>query len=362
MAHTPFHVFAALWAIVAIALVGWLAPPAVSIPFGLAGVAAGYLLGRRRVATVSVAPVEREAGQPAAAEAIARQVLPAWGEQLGSAREEGNRAVESLVGAFEDLAAKTAAQLEDAQHAVNDLTSNQGALPALRATRSDLDGVLEAMRRIEQVKESILAEAVRAGDLSGLAGEVRQIALQSKLLAMNAGIEAARAADSGHAFAVVAREMRDLAERSARTSEGITQQVAVLTGAVQAIRAREQQRSREAKPIELAEAAIEQVGMRVEDVARHLVETARRMEQRAGDIRRDVSDSLVALQFQDRVSQILAHTARCIADLRQACGEPGYAEEPGWRERLARFARKPEGMATLEVARRERAPSDVTFF
>ena len=75
-----------------------------------------------------------------------------------------------------------------------------------------------------------------------------------------------------------------------------------------------------------------------------------------------MSNSLVALQFQDRVSQILAHTASCIGGLREDFGGQGGEADAGVRERLKRYARRPEGMATLEVAPRGGGASDVTFF
>ena len=357
------HVSLVVWSLGAIAAIAYLAPswwlPAA---FTLAAIACAWLLFRasRRAPPITTEIADESLGDTSS-RAIVSQVLPAWNEQVGSARAEGNQAVESLVAAFQDLAAKTAAQLQDAQQAVEELTSSEGALPALRATRTDLDSVLEAMRRVEQVKESILAEAMRAGDLTGLAGEVRQFALQTRLLAMNASIEAARAGELGLGFGVVVREMRDLAERSASTSDRITRQVAVLTDAVAAIRQQDKGRATGAQPVELAEAAIDTVVRRVDTVAASLVDTAQRMERRAGQIRGGVADSLVALQFQDRVSQILDHTAASMRSLGEAFARRSWAAE-SWDERLAGFARHPEGFSTLEVAPRTKGGGDITYF
>lgn len=89
------------------------------------------------------------------------------------------------------------------------------------AVEEAIGGVSLVKTQVESIAGNVLALSERAQAIGGIIGIVNDIATQSSMLALNAAVEAARAGRAGAGFAVVAQEVRALAQQSHEATEGV---------------------------------------------------------------------------------------------------------------------------------------------
>lgn len=295
-------------------------PPWIDGAVAAVGVAAGYLAGIRRTRPDmrSVRDVRRYLDEQMV---FGEKVAPVWSDHIGASREQMETAVGALSERFSRIVAQLDQALESSSAATASIEGSENGLVAVFAhSKAELSEVVSSLRAAAADMAAVL-DMVHGlqgfvAELQDMADQVARIAAQSNLLALNAGIEAARAGNGGSGFAVVAREFRSLSNQSAETGRHIAQKVAVIGGAITETSAAAQASgSRNERSLVVAEQKIGAVLHALQEVTAALLESSRLLKQESVEIKAEINDAMVQLQFQDRVSQILSGVSESIRQL-----------------------------------------------
>jgi len=269
-----------------------------------------------------------EAAKEDSTSAAYQSLLPIWSRQIETSRDQTEKAIVALSERFSAIVQRIDAALST--HGAGSPQTDTAAEAA--RSKSDLAQVIDALRAIQQSRNA-LVEQIRGlmtytDELHKMATEVDQIGFRTNMLSLNAAIEAAHAGESGKGFAVVAHEVRSLSNAARDMGKQITKKVSLINDALQAIgKTNEEVATRDDQAVQGSDERIRSVLARFEQSTSALTDSAQRSRSESSAIKNEICESLVQLQFQDRVSQILANVVKSMDDVGNSCAQAQSPDE-----------------------------------
>jgi hypothetical protein len=217
---------------------------------------------------------------------VASRQISAASQSLAKGASEQAASLEETSSSLEEMTSMTAT---NAAHASQATALSKEARAAADKAAADMRQMASA---IEAIKGS-------SGEIANIIKTIDEIAFQTNILALNAAVEAARAGEAGLGFAVVAEEVRSLAQRSAQATKETAKKIeGSITHTAHGVQISSQ-----------VSASLQQIVLKIQEVDRLVAEVASASNEQSDGVRQINS----AVSQMDKVTQSNAANAELTA-------------------------------------------------
>jgi methyl-accepting chemotaxis protein len=272
--------------------------------------------------------------------AAASEQLSAQIEQASRGTENQRERTTSTATAMEEM---NATVMEVARHASEAANGSREVQTKSNHGSEIVGQVIEAMGKVNTMSKELSSEindlGRQAADITSIINVIQDIADQTNLLALNAAIEAARAGEAGRGFAVVADEVRKLAERTMSATTEVTGSIQAITGTVdknvrsvtQAVEAIESSNRLASQAGESLKEILAIAGKAVDQIT-SIATAAEQQSATSEEINRSIDEiNAIASETAEGMNhsaQAVSDLARQVGDLRQLVARMSGTDQP----------------------------------
>jgi len=226
--------------------------------------------------------------------------LSASSQRVAASTSQQSEAAASMAAAVEEMSVSIDHVADNSRGTYN-IAQQAGTLSTqggeiVHGAAAEMSKIADSVHRSTQMIQTL---GEHSNQISAIVNVIKEIADQTNLLALNAAIEAARAGEQGRGFAVVADEVRKLAERTSKSTEEISAMIgSIQNGTVGAVSSMEEGTARVSEGV---------------NMARQAGESMHKIRSGADQVIASVSEIMEALREQSTASGQVAGSVEQIA-------------------------------------------------